>query len=50
MRLKALDLARLLIAWATVVVFLIYGDLWLSGLGPAIKSAALFLWLLAIIA
>jgi Ca2+:H+ antiporter len=50
MRLNALDLARLLIAWGTVVAFLIYGDLWLSDLGSAIKSAAFFVWLLAIIA
>ena len=50
MRLKAIDLARLLIAWATVAAFLIYGELWLSDLGSFIRSAALFLWLLAIIA
>jgi Ca2+:H+ antiporter len=45
-----LDVARLLMAWATVVGFLVYGDLWLSDLGSVIRSAALFLWLLAIIA
>jgi Ca2+:H+ antiporter len=50
MRLKALDLARLLIAWGTVVAFLVYGDLWLSNLGSVVRSAALFLWLVAIIA
>jgi Ca2+:H+ antiporter len=50
MRLKATDLARLLIAWGTVVAFLIYGDHWLSELGSAIRSAALFLWLIAVIA
>ena len=33
MRLKAIDLARLLIAWATVAAFLVYGELWLSDLG-----------------
>jgi Ca2+:H+ antiporter len=49
MRLKALDLARLLIAWGTVVAFLMFGDLWLSDHGSVIKSAALFLWLLAVI-
>jgi hypothetical protein len=32
MRLKATGVARLLIAWATVAAFLIYGELWLSGL------------------
>jgi Ca2+:H+ antiporter len=50
MRLKAIDLVRLLIAWATVAAFLIYGELWLSDLGSVIRSTALFLWLLAIIA
>jgi Ca2+:H+ antiporter len=45
-----LDVSRLLMAWATVVGFLVYGDLWLSDLGSVIRSAALFLWLLAIIA
>ncbi len=49
MRLKALELARLLIAWATVVAFLIYGELWLSELGSIVRSAALFLWLIAVI-
>ena len=50
MRLKALDVARLVIAWGTVVAFLIYGELWLSDLGSAIRSAGLFLWLIAVIA
>ena len=50
MRLKAVDVARLLIAWGTVVAFLVYGEVWLSDLGSAIRSAALFLWLIAIIA
>jgi Ca2+:H+ antiporter len=50
MKLKALDVARLLIAWGTVVAFSVYGDLWLSDLGSFIRSATLFLWLLAIIA
>ena len=50
MRLKALDLVRLLIAWGTVVAFFIYGELWLSDLGSVLRSAALFLWLIAVIA
>ena len=50
MRLNALDVARLLVAWGTVVAFFVYGDLWLSDLGSAIRSAALFLWLIAVIA
>ena len=50
MRLKALDLVRLLIAWGTVVAFFIYGEVWLSDLGSVLRSAALFLWLIAVIA
>jgi hypothetical protein len=41
MRLKATDLARLLIAWATVVAFPIYGDLWLADLGLGSPCSAL---------
>jgi hypothetical protein len=50
MRLKALDVARLLIAWGTVVAFFLYGEFWLSDLGSVVRSAALFLWLIAVIA
>jgi Ca2+:H+ antiporter len=50
MKVKALDAARLLIAWGTVVAFFVYGDPWLSDLGSVIRSAALFLWLIAVIA
>jgi Ca2+:H+ antiporter len=47
---KPLELARLLIAWGTVIVFLIFGDVWLADLESAIKSVALFVWLFTVIA
>jgi len=50
MRLKPLTLARLLIAWATVTAFLIFGGVWLTDLESPIKSAALFIWLFTVIA
>jgi Ca2+:H+ antiporter len=48
-RFEALALARPLIAWATVIVFLIFGGVWLSDLGSIIESVGLFAWLLAVI-
>jgi Ca2+:H+ antiporter len=47
---KPLELARLLIAWATVLTFLIFGGIWLADLESPIKSVALFVWLFTIIA
>jgi hypothetical protein len=41
MRLKAADLARLLIARATVVACLIHGELWLTDLGLGSPCSAL---------
>jgi Ca2+:H+ antiporter len=46
---KALALGRLLIAWGTVVAFLLFGNLWLADLGMVTESAALFLWLFGVI-
>lgn len=40
---------RLLSAWATVVVFAIFGDAWLAEPEVSIGTAILFVWLLAII-
>jgi Ca2+:H+ antiporter len=37
------------IAWATVIAFILFGKLWLGELGSMLKSAALFLWLFAVI-
>jgi Ca2+:H+ antiporter len=45
-----LGLARLLIAWATVIAFLIFGGAWLADLDSAIKSTVLFVWLFGVIA
>jgi Ca2+:H+ antiporter len=37
------------IAWGTVIAFLVFGKLWLGELGWPLKSAVIFLWLLAVI-
>jgi Ca2+:H+ antiporter len=37
------------IAWATVMAFILFGKLWLGEPGSMLKSAALFLWLFAVI-
>ena len=37
------------IAWATVIAFMLFGKLWLGEPGSMLKSAALFLWLFAVI-
>jgi Ca2+:H+ antiporter len=37
------------IAWGTVIAFLLFGKVWLGEPGSMLKSAALFLWLLAVI-
>lgn len=42
-------IGRLLSAWATVVVFAIFGDAWLGEPQASIGTAVLFVWLLAII-
>jgi Ca2+:H+ antiporter len=42
-------IAGCLIAWGTVIAFLLFGELWLGELGSILKSAALFLWLFAVI-
>lgn len=47
---KSHELARLLIAWATVITFLIFGGIWLADLQSPVKSVALFVWLFTIIA
>lgn len=40
---------RLLIAWATVLLFLIFGDGWLADIDSASRSAGLFVWLFGVI-
>src|SRR5688500_16832466 len=50
MEFKALAVGRLLIAWTTVIAFLMFGDPWLADLDSIMKSASLFTWLLAVIA
>lgn len=40
---------RLACAWASVAVFLLFGDRLLAQLGAPLASAAIFLWLLAVI-
>jgi hypothetical protein len=47
---KALAVGRLLIAWITVIAFLMFGDRWLADLDSMMKSVVLFIWLLAVIA
>ena len=42
-------IGRLAIAWATVVLFFLLGDAWLADPGAALRAAALFLWLFAVI-
>ncbi|MDO3380598.1 calcium:proton antiporter [Gilvimarinus algae] len=45
----ALIIGRLTIAWATVVLFLIFGDSWLTDLSSTLRSSMLFVWLFAVI-
>lgn len=40
---------RLIVAWATVVAFLVFGYGWMADLSSVIKSAVLFLWLFGVI-
>ncbi len=42
-------IVRLAIAWATVALFLIFGESWLSDLSSPLIATALFIWLLAVI-
>jgi Ca2+:H+ antiporter len=41
--------ARLTVAWLTVGLFLLYGDVWLADLGSSLRAALLFAWLFAVI-
>jgi Ca2+:H+ antiporter len=50
MRPNLLELARLLIAWATVITFLLFGGVWLADLEAPVESTVLFIWLLGVIA
>jgi Ca2+:H+ antiporter len=40
---------RLALAWATLALFLFFGDRWLANTNPAPQSALLFVWLFAVI-
>ena len=44
-----LTLARFVIAWGTVILFLVWGGVWLADLSSAVKSVALFVWILGVI-
>ena len=44
-----LALGRGLIAWGTVVLFLVFGGAWLADLTSLVTSTALFVWLLGVI-
>jgi Ca2+:H+ antiporter len=48
-RAQAFELGRLLTAWGTMVAFLAFGGAWLADLDPALKAAALFVWVFSII-
>src|ERR671914_206 len=50
MRPYLVELGRLLIVWATVIVFFIFGGVWLADLESPVESTALFIWVLAVIA
>ena len=43
------QVARLGVAWGTVVGFFVAGDVWLADLSSAVKSAVFFGWLLGVI-
>ena len=45
----ALTLARFVIAWGTVILFMVWGGVWLADLSSAVKSVALFVWILGVI-
>ncbi|MGU3539405.1 calcium:proton antiporter [Methylobacterium sp. A54F] len=40
---------RLVVAWATVAAFLVFGKGWLGGLGDPLWATGLFAWILAVI-
>jgi Ca2+:H+ antiporter len=42
-----MQIARLVISWATVALFLLFGSTWLAEPIPAITAAVLFVWLFA---
>ena len=42
-------LGRLVIAWVTVALFLVFGYSWLADLGSILRVAGLFIWLFAVI-
>lgn len=42
-------IGRLAVAWATVALFLVYGDAWLADLSSGLRTALLFGWLFAVI-
>jgi Ca2+:H+ antiporter len=42
-------IGRLSIAWATVALFYLFGNRWLSDMNSAVQSAVLFIWLFTVI-